>query len=70
MSNDESLRQAAELVFNGVNLSELTPAQIIDCSVTCPSCGHGEAIMGEAAPEGGFFETCCQCGIDFVDPTP
>lgn len=60
----------AEAVFNGVNLRDLADAPIIDATVTCPACGHGEAVMGQELPEGGFMETCCQCGHDFVDTNP
>lgn len=70
MTGADGLRQAAELVFNGFDLAELAAAPIIDTTVTCPACGHGEAVIGDAAPEGGFFETCCQCDTDFVDSTP
>lgn len=67
---DDPLRMAADLVYQGFNLDELAKAPIIDTTVTCPACGHGEAVIGDPAPEGGFFECCCRCGIDFVDSTP
>ncbi len=53
-----------------VDSKELKSALIIDTTTNYPACGHDEAIMGDKAPGGGFYEICCQCRIVFVDPTP
>ncbi len=53
-----------------VDRKEIKPALNHDATVTCPGCGHDEAIVGEEAPGGGFYEICCECKIVFVDPTP